>query len=85
MKLFHPDTKWRRVALHSPHGIICGLALIYFPPLGAGFLVSFLVYELIEDFHERDEAYHDILGFLISLFIVICCALIWRFIQCIEC
>ncbi len=68
MSLFHPDTKWPRVINHSPHGVVIALALTKYPTLGIGLLVCFLVYELIEDFHERDEAYHDVLGCLISMF-----------------
>ena len=47
------------------------------PILGA---VLFLAYEVDEDFHISDEAFHDILEAMIGFFITVAGLIIWRLI-----
>lgn len=77
MQLFHPDTDWKRVFIHIPHGILMALAGQYLSPVlcfvGAAL---FIVYELNEGRHTKDQAWKDILGAMVGFFGVIIIILI---------
>lgn len=63
---------WKRAALHIPHGIIIGL-LCCNPltwKLAAIAWKIFLEYELNEDSHIKDQAWHDLFGVLIGISII---------------
>ena len=70
-----------RLLMHVPWGLITIAAFILgfilgLPPIaaailgvGLGFacLIAFIIYEINEDKHIEDRAFHDILGFLVGL------------------
>lgn len=70
-----------RLLMHIPIGLITIAAFILgfvlgLPPIaaailgvGLGFacLIAFIIYEINEDKHIEDRAFHDILGFLVGL------------------
>ena len=55
--------------VHFIGGVITALAAIKAPVLGLVMALVFLVYELNEDWHIKDEAYKDIKAYLVGLFI----------------
>jgi len=55
--------------IHFIGGVITALAAIKAPVLGLVIAIVFLVYELNEDWHIRDEAFKDIRAYLVGLFI----------------
>ena len=55
--------------IHFIGGVITALAAIKAPVLGFIMAIVFLVYELNEDWHIRDEAFKDIRAYLVGLFI----------------
>ena len=53
-----------RILLHIPHGV---LAVLLKGWKSLAFTAAFLVYELNQDKHEKDEAFKDIYGFLAGM------------------
>lgn len=69
---FHPDTDWKRVRNHIPHGIgitLLSATLILFP-IAWCFLKVFISYEENEDLHKKDQAWNDYLGVLFGIAIM---------------
>ena len=76
-----PGQRAARLLMHVPVGLLTIAAFILgfvlgLPPisaailgvgLGFAFLVGFIIYEINEDRHIEDRAFHDILGFLTGL------------------
>jgi len=48
------------------------------PVLSLGLILTFLVYEAMNDWRKEDWSYHDILEFMIGLFVVAAGLEIWR-------
>ncbi len=69
MNKFVEKHKTVRAFLHIPVGLLCGFALLsgWAQIWGVVFFISFIIYELNEDFHLKDEACWDIAGFLWGL------------------
>lgn len=59
------DTK--RAAEHLPVGVLVAWALGHSPYLGVTMAVTFLTYEVAQDWRKHDQSFKDILGFLIGL------------------
>lgn len=76
MALFHPDVDWKRVRNHTPHGALMAVAGLHLPwIIAACGVVVFLFYEKNEDRHTKDQAWKDVLGFLIGFFAIAIVAL----------
>lgn len=72
---------WRyRNAAHYVAGVITALAVTVSWVLVLAALAIFMAYELDEDWHLYDEAYHDILEFAIGFFAAVTGLIIWRFL-----
>jgi len=56
-----------RLLLHVPAGLITCLAVYIHWSLVLAFFGAFTIYEINEDKHIEDRAFHDILGFLTGL------------------
>ena len=64
--------------MHLPHGIIT-VAFVYLSPvLALCWCAGFMVYELNQDWHTKDEAHCDIFGYLVGMVIGGICAIILR-------
>ena len=69
--------KYRNIA-HYLAGILTALSCEVnwvLPIVGA---ILFLAYEVDEDWHISDEAFHDILEFMIGFFVCVAGLIIWR-------
>lgn len=58
---------WKRLILHVPHGIGMVVGLWAVPWLGVPWFVICLLYQLDEDRTIKDEAYHDIRGYMCGM------------------
>lgn len=56
-----------RLLLHIPAGLITCLAIYIHWSLVLVFFGAFTIYEINEDRHVEDRAFHDILGYLFGL------------------
>ncbi|MBA7589623.1 hypothetical protein ES708_31710 [subsurface metagenome] len=56
-----------RLLMHVPAGLITCLAVYIHWSLVLAFFGAFTIYEINEDKHIEDRAFHDILGFLFGL------------------
>ncbi|MBA7712887.1 hypothetical protein ES703_121878 [subsurface metagenome] len=56
-----------RLLMHVPAGLITCLAVYIHWSLVLAFFGAFTIYEINEDRHIEDRAFHDILGFLFGL------------------
>ncbi|MBA7715637.1 hypothetical protein ES703_124690 [subsurface metagenome] len=56
-----------RLLMHVPAGLITCLAVYIHWSLVLAFFGAFTIYEINEDRHIEDRAFHDILGFLAGL------------------
>ncbi|MBA7566417.1 hypothetical protein ES708_08108 [subsurface metagenome] len=56
-----------RLLMHIPAGLITCLAVYVHWSLVLAFFGAFIIYEINEDKHIEDRAFHDILGFLAGL------------------
>jgi len=56
-----------RLLLHIPAGLVTCLAVYVHWSLVLVFFGAFAIYELNEDTHIEDRAFHDILGYLFGL------------------
>jgi hypothetical protein len=61
------NRKIYRCLLHIPAGLAVVLFLLVHPLLSGLFFSGFMVYELNEDRHLKDQAYIDILGMLVGM------------------
>ena len=59
---------WRCV-LHIPVGLVTGALVRYEPALGLVFGLAFLAYEMNEDRWIRDQAWQDIMGWMVGMVI----------------
>lgn len=57
----------QRALLHFPVGVFAAFLTHWETAIGAVFAVSFLVYEVIEDWRIHDKSYLDIYGYLFGL------------------
>lgn len=67
--------KMKRFLLHIPVGFVFSV-LSFLTTLNAiGFLILWIIYELNEDFHIKDQAWKDIPGFMTGLTLgaILCC------------
>jgi len=77
---FHPDTDWKRVRNHVPHGVILALiCLVFHWGVALIGVYLFVDYENNEDRHTKDQAWKDELGALIGYFIAMIIALFVKF------
>lgn len=71
--------KYRNFA-HYLVGILTAMSSLVnwvLPVIGC---IGFMVYELNEDWHRKDEAYYDVLEFLVGFFIAVTGLIIWEVI-----
>lgn len=75
--LFHPDAdKWRAFT-HIPHGVLMAISGLVLPwAIALCGVIIFLFYEKNEDRHTKDQAWKDILGFMIGFYAVVAVVLI---------
>lgn len=55
--------------MHIPHGIIIVWLAHLIPVLGLCWFIGFMLYELNQDYHTRDQAHVDIFGCLVGIVI----------------
>jgi len=72
-----PKARAFRLVLHIPAGLITVAAAYLHWSLVLAFLAAFTVYELNEDAHIEDRAFHDIIGYLFGLALGIIGGLAW--------
>lgn len=53
-----------RILLHVPIGMFNAWALAKTPHIGWAFLLMFVLYEINEDWHIKDQAWYDLRGWL---------------------
>ena len=72
---------WRyRNAAHYLIGMITAMSSMVHWTLPLVGVLFFLAYEVDEDFHISDEAFHDILEAMIGFFVTVTGLIIWRLI-----
>jgi len=59
--------KVRRAGIHIPVGVFAAWVMQHSPVLGFTFSISFIAYEIVQDWRTGDRSFKDILGFLIGL------------------
>ena len=69
-----------RNAAHYLAGILTCFSYILCWVLPVIGLVSFITYELNEDRHLTDQAYKDILEYLVGFFVTVAGLITWRFV-----
>jgi len=70
-----------RNAIHYIAGGISAWVATLYPVLGLGLIITFLVYEAMNDWRKEDWSYRDVLEFLIGLFVVAAGLSIWRYFK----
>lgn len=72
-----------RLLLHVPVGIAIGLLGILQPIYALCLTLLFIVYELNEDRHIKDQAWKDVIGAMVGLclFLVLLLPLIFRVVK----
>ena len=72
---------WRyRNAAHYLAGILSAMSIEVHWCIVLGGIALFLAYEVNEDWHLSDKAFHDILEFMIGFFVAAGGLIAWRFI-----
>ena len=61
---------WKRFAIHLFVGGFAAWLIFKHPLLGVTFWVSFLFYEVVQDWRKKDSGYKDIIGALVLFGIV---------------
>lgn len=56
-----------RAAIHFPIGVLAALCLDAMASVGWALLLTFVLYEITEDWRIQDHCYIDVIGFLIGL------------------
>ncbi len=82
--LFHSKeikTLKYRNAFHYVAGGITAWISFPNPILGLTLALTFLIYEAMNDWRKIDHSYHDILEFLIALFVVATGLKIWEIVR----
>ena len=70
-----------RNAFHYVAGGITAWVSFDVPVLGLTLALTFLIYEAMNDWRKVDHSYHDILEFLIALFVVATGLMIWGIVR----
>lgn len=73
LKVKYNDTIIFRAVIHFPHGVIAAICHadppgIISPIFGWGIIAWFVVYEINEDRHIKDQAWKDLLGAMCGYF-----------------
>ncbi len=66
---------------HYIAGGITAWASMTNPVLGLTLALTFLIYEAMNDWRRVDHSYHDVLEFLIALFVVATGLMIWEIVR----
>ncbi len=72
--------KYRNVFHYIAGGITAWISMTN-PVLGLTLALTFLVYEIMNDWRKGDHSYHDVLEFLIALFVVVTGLMIWEIVR----
>lgn len=70
-----------RNAFHYVAGGITAWSAFYEPMLCLALCLSFLVYEVMNDWRKEDNSFYDVLEFVIAIFVVATGLLIWRMVM----
>ena len=70
-----------RNAFHYVAGGITAWLGFDFPILALTLALTFLIYQAMNDWRKVDHSYHDILEFLVALFVVATGLMIWEIIK----
>lgn len=70
-----------RNAFHYVAGGIAAWAAFYIPMLCLSLCLSFLAYEIMNDWRKQDNSYHDVLEFVIGIYVVATGLMIWGIIR----
>ncbi len=70
-----------RNAFHYIAGGITAWVSMTIPVLGLTLALTFLIYEALNDWRKHDHSYHDVLEFLIALFVVVTGLMIWEIVR----
>jgi len=72
-----PAIKYGLKLTHMVYGGLTGLASTIYPLLSIIMFLSFVIYELDEDFHLKDGAWKDFRDFMIGLTVALM-VILWR-------
>lgn len=67
-----------RNPLHYVAGAAAGWLVIEYPIAGLSLMLSFMIYEAMNDWRKKDSSFHDILEFLIAFYPAALGVGIWR-------
>ena len=67
--------------IHYIAGGITAWVSFTIPVLGLTLALTFLTYEIMNDWRKFDHSYHDVLEFLIALFVVVTGLMIWEIVR----
>ena len=70
-----------RNAIHYIAGGITAWASMINPVLGLTLALTFLIYEIMNDWRKVDHSYHDVLEFCIGIFVVAVGLNIWELVR----
>jgi len=70
-----------RNAFHYVAGGITAWSAFYAPMLSLSLCLSFLIYEAMNDWRKEDNSFHDVLEFVVAIFVVATGLLIWRMVM----
>lgn len=66
---------WIRAAEHTPHGVAVVFIMAYIQPQELGIAIgvmaglSFLFYQIMQDWRKGDKSFKDVVGFVAGIFI----------------
>ncbi len=72
--------KYRNFIHYIAGGITAWISMTI-PVLGLTLALTFLIYEIMNDWRKKDHSYHDVLEFLIALFVVVTGLMIWEILR----
>lgn len=67
-----------RSPFHYVAGVLTVLSAFISPALVIAGVLLFIFYELNQDWHIKDSAYHDLREFMVAFFIAVIGVLIWQ-------
>jgi len=67
-----------RCLIHIPLGFFNAMMMVESPNMGWAFMIFFMVYELNEDFHIKDQAWYDIKGWLVGFGVYFVAMRLWE-------
>ncbi len=70
-----------RNAFHYVAGGIAGWIGFDYPILALALVITFLIYETLNDWRKVDHSYHDVLEFCIGIFVIATGLMVWEIVR----